>query len=96
MQADNADNDISVGSFNIPKVKQAFSGAHDMLQVRLFERVNDIAARRSGRSTAEWQPGEMSILNAIMGATHDVSYSTSVCSIGRIGCAMKGMSTRMS
>lgn len=72
--ADIADNDISAGSFGIRLVRHAFAGAYDMLQARLFERVGEIADRRSGRNTADWEPGNMSILNSIMGATKDVSF----------------------
>lgn len=66
-------NDISVGSYGIRQVRQAFSGAHDMLQARLFERVDQILSRQTGKSKARWVPSEMSILSAIMGATKEVS-----------------------
>jgi hypothetical protein len=73
-QADTPGHDISVGSFQIRNVRQAFSGAHDMLQASLFERVEIIAARRSGRVAARWVPSEMSILSAIMGAKSEVCH----------------------
>lgn len=73
MLTPNLDNDIASGSFGIRQVRQAFSGAHDMLQVRLFQRVDDILARRTGRYEGGWVPEEMSLLSAIMGATKEVS-----------------------
>jgi non-canonical poly(A) RNA polymerase PAPD5/7 len=44
-----------------------------MLQAKLFERAEQITARRLGRDTSSWQPEDMSLLTAIMGITKEVS-----------------------
>ncbi|KAK1926248.1 hypothetical protein DB88DRAFT_435394 [Papiliotrema laurentii] len=66
-------NDISGGSFGIRQVRATLAGAYDMLQAKLFERAEQITARRLGRDTSSWQPEDMSLLTAIMGITKEVS-----------------------
>lgn len=67
------DNDISGGSFGIRQVRATLSGAYDMLQAKLFERAEQIAARQMGRNATSWLPEDMSLLTAIMGITKEVS-----------------------
>lgn len=48
-----------------------------MLQAKLFERAEQIVARRTGRNDREWIPEDMSLLTAIMGITKEVRLTTS-------------------
>lgn len=73
------DNDISSGSFGLPRVKMTLGGAYDMIRERMFERAAHIAVRdqirrgedvdRSARKSVPKSPGDWSILSSVMGVT---------------------------
>ena len=68
-----SDNDISGGSFGIRQVKGTLAGAYELLQGKLFERVEQITGERSGRYPMNVDPEQLSILSGVMGLTKAVS-----------------------
>ncbi|GMK58916.1 hypothetical protein CspeluHIS016_0603580 [Cutaneotrichosporon spelunceum] len=68
----NIDNDISGGSYGLPRVKMTFAGAYDMIRQRMFDRAAQILARDGHDNHSPPQsPDDYSILSCIFGVERD-------------------------
>ncbi|BEI83741.1 hypothetical protein CcaverHIS002_0403450 [Cutaneotrichosporon cavernicola] len=69
----NVDNDISGGSYGLPRVKMTFAGAYDMIRQRMFDRAAQILARDAHDKPPRQpqSPDDYSILSCILGVEKD-------------------------
>lgn len=89
----NPDNDISAGSYGLPKVKMTFGGAYDMLRQRMFDRAAQILVRDQWNEGANVDTShlpdgteEWSILSCVMGVGADtVSFRKHMDQLHRLG-----------
>ncbi|CAK9787057.1 hypothetical protein CC85DRAFT_277448 [Cutaneotrichosporon oleaginosum] len=63
----NLDNDISSGSYGIPRVKLTLAGAYDMIRQRMFDRAALILARDQAARPKPRSPEDYSILSCVLG-----------------------------
>lgn len=91
----NPDNDISAGSYGLPKVKITFGGAYDMLRQRMFDRAAQILTRDQLNEGSNVDashlpdcPGDWSILSCLMGVGPETlnfrSHMQKLHTLGRI------------
>jgi non-canonical poly(A) RNA polymerase PAPD5/7 len=71
-------NDISKGSYGLPKVRATFAGAFRILTSTAYLHAGIISSRREGRAVhlrPRSEPEDMSILSSVMGITQEVGNS---------------------